>query len=793
MDAISSCQFGPPPSATAINTQEPQAPAPTADKTTLLERVQTVVRRHMPIAPLFTPNLKIDLGLFMDDQKLLMEIATRLKPLIGQEDITEEKVLSVLKENGLDKSTLEKFKSDQDRYLSLFCQNCVEALTSLGVSLDITKAIEGRIFTLKNALIGLQRPQDIRGSQKKYAVPPQSPEEIQTNSRNFITQCLRVYLIEQQAPATFSDELTKAANGLIPFLTILTRTYLQENNKECPPDPLRFRNLKGLNHHGLTAATLLEIGLKALGFDAALHFRVDLEPRVTQAPGQAFVLVTAPDGKRYIVDPTATQFHEDLLPGKGEKLPSPILVLPEDQREAYLENEFMRKWREINTALDESQADPQLTKLLQTQDCHLQYTLDPKELGNQLFLGDTLESWVNDSYRRALYGSGYKRAFFNSGIQDILFALNGKPGKTHTLVKGMNLESLVDYKQLKQICAIIEELPEGEEHHKTLIELVAQLPNPLPLRFIKRFKCDQRLNSLIDLALGLNVYSHAVKDCVNPDNRPLRAVYGCAGADATSLFLSSNPTDACLVDLTKASLEDFEMALIQLKTLSQQVPTHQMAAALGLQQFENSRKSSGFSISKSTLEGTQEMPSLPLKLLYDLVFMRALLDTIKISKTNEGAILIEFNWKHETDEAPRTRTITFVTGDITKPDKYPPDLKQFLKGNLDVFFMKAAFVAPKTFHEFLPTIAAQLNPGGFLMTADKTVLMIDYPPDRCLSEAGLSFSTVTTDRIEECKVLLTPPLHPTDAPKSSEQPPREFKIPGVDETYATVITLRRKD
>src|SRR3569832_268824 len=88
----------------------------------------------------------------------------------------------------------------------------------------------------------------------------------------------------------------------------------------------------------------------------------------------------------------------------------------------------------------------------------------------------------------------------------------------------------------------------------------------------------------------------------------------------------------------------------------------------------------------------------------------------------------------------RTRKLTFLTADITTPATYPALLKSKLKEGFDIFYMKGALAAPKSYPQFLPHLAKSMNPGSWLMTADKTAQMEAVNPEQSLRVHDLNFA-----------------------------------------------------
>lgn len=86
-----------------------------------------------------------------------------------------------------------------------------------------------------------------------------------------------------------------------------------------------------------------------------------------------------------------------------------------------------------------------------------------------------------------------------------------------------------------------------------------------------------------------------------------------------------------------------------------------------------------------------------------------------------------------------------------------------------------------------------MNPGGWLMTADKTFIMETIDPEPCLERHQLNFSLQKSNETILFEELLNPPFDPLGNIQSLEIPPvRASRCPSSDSTYRTLLTLRQK-
>ena len=132
--------------------------------TDLSARVFKIIRISMPVSTLFRPELKINIASFIKDQIFFQKIARFIAPLGALPEIDSVVVANQFKGSELEKEILSLFKFRQEEYLALFFQACSDALNNIPFETKLQPAIEGRIFTLNNALVAQLNPETIPGS-----------------------------------------------------------------------------------------------------------------------------------------------------------------------------------------------------------------------------------------------------------------------------------------------------------------------------------------------------------------------------------------------------------------------------------------------------------------------------------------------------------------------------------------------------------------------------------------------------------------------------------------------------
>lgn len=768
---------------------------------TIQEVVFQVIRTAMPITTLFTPELKIDLSLFVKDQELFYKIAALIEPLSKAESVDLEMVQKTFQDSNLLPEIKAMFK-DPTPYLGGLYKACWDVLKQPSVTNDLKPALEGRIYTLKNALIAQQTPSVIQKSQNQNKISIQTEESIKKEGESFIRESIALYLkIFQNSQKTpFKEELISVAKQLIPFVQKVTRIYLKENGKNCPDNPLTFRNPTGYNYHGLVAATIMEACLSALGYSTRLLSRGDLEPKVTLAQTHNITEVQGPGGQTYLVDPSYLQFHKDVCLGDAQLPNAPILVLDETEVDDYIEKQIMAHWKSNLQRVEQN--DETAIEKLKKNDQILSLVTKTLPSIHQENIPRDVEDWVRKSFKRVWGFSGYTPVFSDLGFEDIFYGTNEKKD-TYELIKSMNFTSLTHHSSFAEIEAQLNECLNNpalqRKNDEKALSLISKLPRLKRNPYEVLFDIDPRLVGTKKIDLSLNAYFRHLRQIINPGGKNFKVIYGCSGADCMSVLLATDAQELILVDLTQTSLDEFKKAFDQFKTAIHQLNTQSISNIL-----EKLEKDSSFVSTRSRYLGSMSeyrgndqhfMKDLALKICADLFAMGANLKDAALS-TVEGGVQFEFSWKYHGAESARKRRVIFLTADITKPQQYPPFLQKKIKEGFDVFYMKGAFFAPISYPQFLPSLASALNPGGWLMTTDKTMWMDTVDPTHCLQQNRLQFVLQNPETKRVLENVMASPFDPLFIVPSLERFPlpelRPYRQVGSDLTYWAILNLRQK-
>jgi hypothetical protein len=323
---------------------------------------------------------------------------------------------------------------------------------------------------------------------------------------------------------------------------------------------------------------------------------------------------------------------------------------------------------------------------------------------------------------------------------------------------------------------------------KEALPLMAQLPRIERNHYSHLLDIDPRIK---EVNSSLVAYFRLLKKIVNPENNDLRVVYGCSGADCTSVLLATNAKELIFIDQTPLQKKDFISALSFILDDSSD-KYGKLQASGHFIEFRNMflGQQSGFNGEINL------MPDYALKLLYDLKEIGVELNQVKFNFTDEY-ICLNFPWQYDvTTDQKQERTLTIYTADVTKPEQYSLSLKEKLHHGYDVFYMKGAFQAPFYYPQFLPYITAHLNTGGWLMTADKTVQMDEYNPEAYLADSEFQFNVKNFEEKIKMEEYIYPPLDPiVDVPTLKMNPgkKRPYRNSGTDTSYWTILNLRQKE
>lgn len=753
--------------------------------------VLEIIRTQMPISSLFSPELKIDLSHFLNDQLLLHKIAIVLKLLLDQPNVDIHNIEEILHSHDLLKDITGSFKNDPTPYLQSLYTACLSALKLNSDKEDLSFSIQSRIFTLKNSLIAQVSPEAIRKKLKDSGLPIKTSNQIQFEGFNFIRESLKIHLmaIKNRETLPFNDQLNRNASQLLEFTRKITTTYLREHDQTCPDDPLTFRDPTGYNRHGHVAAVVLGTALEALGYQSQIMSRCDLEPKVNLAIAHTIIKILSPSQQCYLVDPSYLQFYKDVYLD-WEQLPqNPVLVLEATEVDIYIEKNIMSEWRKNRDLLE--LRDLQTLRRLMLQDQNL--CLGKPSLPQQIS-GPDLEQWVKNSYKRIWDIFSYRPLLVDGSFQDIFYGIT--PSRTYQLVQPLMIDQLISSLSLPEIERHLNHILKNSDRSKNnqseILRLIARLPLLNRLKYRNLLDIDPRLEEIDPIA---NLYFCFLKKTVNPQEKNLHVIYGCSGTDCSSVLLATDAQDLTFIDLNETSVIKFEQALAQMRGPYQMGSNELRSLLEKSDRFLTYRARHLAVIShykKTDGKTRQFIDNFELKLLFDLKELGVDLNRLSLTSIPHG-VQLDFPWRYYNSAKIKRRCISIITADITNPSSYPKNLNQKIERHFDIFYMKGAFFAPRSYPQFLPYFAEHIRPGGWLMTTDKTWSMDTINPEECLQKN--SFNMLKDSIKDFIENLLVPPLNVLAKNQIlTLYPParRVERNPGTDMTYWTLLNLRQK-
>ena len=410
---------------------------------------------------------------------------------------------------------------------------------------------------------------------------------------------------------------------------------------------------------------------------------------------------------------------------------------------------------------------------------------------------------MRDAYSRVWDIKGYSIVRCNKTTEALFFSPYSIESRARQLLKNMGLEPYVSCPSYAEVKKQLQGMLRGEVEYtkgsKEVLNNIANIPRGEGRAYLKLLDADLRLDKKYDIASVVNAYYHQVCRLVNPKNVEFKSVYGASGADVTSLLLSTNSTIAIYVDTSPFEVELLKEAIVLLQRGNLEEIDGGEFFNKDMMRFLEDKAMFSSAVSATYSDGSHLMTLLPWKLVEDLKSLHVDLSRVVFNNRlkENGSVEICFPWRHHFDMTERDRTLIYIPNtDITKPKLYPALLKETLDKGVDAFFMKASFLAPLAYPEFLPTIGKSLNEGGFFLTADYTFDQRYVDPDPCLKDAGLMFARRTTPKLEDHISACEPAfLAVADVQTLISFSPqnRQNRSPGSGMQYKSLLSIRQKE
>ncbi|MGB2661454.1 MAG: DnaJ domain-containing protein, partial [Candidatus Omnitrophota bacterium] len=281
-------------------------------------------------------------------------------------------------------------------------------------------------------------------------------------------------------------------------------------------------------------------------------------------------------------------------------------------------------------------------------------------------------------------------------------------------------------------------------------------------------------------------YDMTVKKIVNPDDKPLRAIYGGAGADISHFLLSTNAREAYFVagdkNLQKLSGTGYEFTADNLLEMM-------LNAKLTPSIYLEGKKQKGYVASPFVVSNGQVASAISFELQ---AILGVNLDDINID-SNEGHPRISFKWTYPGTQKEETYSITFINADITAQNEYSPFLKKVIAGGVDIYYQKAGVGIPEHYRDedsFISHIVDNLNEGGFTVTDDHA-----YESEK-LEERGLLFKYVDRSSDFPTDQLTEIPIEDIESIKESILEKRKacavYRDNRIEVRYGWDLRIRKK-
>lgn len=290
-------------------------------------------------------------------------------------------------------------------------------------------------------------------------------------------------------------------------------------------------------------------------------------------------------------------------------------------------------------------------------------------------------------------------------------------------------------------------------------------------------------------------YDMAQKEVINPDNKPLRGLYGGAGYDIGNFLLSTNARNSCFVSdysvlrwggLKILEDEDYLCGGYKKDITEEYRSNKYNFGYVGGDIIKiKLRKQDEYELRNIFEVRAAAYKPMIAQIAYELNSLGV--KSVKVDTYN-GSPKIIFRWSYY-GAREEEYSITFVDADITNPKKYPEALRAFLEENLDVYYQRAgeriANSYSKRKNNFIGHINPYMNTGGFFVTDD-------FSP-RFMSHL-LFRKPIYADRSKNfpipCKIISTDKI---DKAKQEALWMRSRSFTGPDRGYGLVTTIRQAD
>jgi SAM-dependent methyltransferase/anti-sigma regulatory factor (Ser/Thr protein kinase) len=210
----------------------------------------------------------------------------------------------------------------------------------------------------------------------------------------------------------------------------------------------------------------------------------------------------------------------------------------------------------------------------------------------------------------------------------------------------------------------------------------------------------------------------AIKQVVNPQNKPIVALYGGAGFDISSFLLSLNAQEGYFVsEQYGITAGDLAFFFKDWRKYTAALSPDSREAWFGVGRRYVGAKFLHGSTSDAEWRGNAHRELLILS--NELLGLGVDLSRVRVD-SYQGHPRIRFPWRY-VGSSQMEYAITFVEGDITLPEAYPKLIDQLLERGIDCYFQRASGTIPWAYTEpenFVLHLYRAMRPGGFFVTSD---------------------------------------------------------------------------
>ncbi len=244
--------------------------------------------------------------------------------------------------------------------------------------------------------------------------------------------------------------------------------------------------------------------------------------------------------------------------------------------------------------------------------------------------------------------------------------------------------------------------------------------------------------------LSISYVGHAmeVKRQVNPDNKPLVAVYAGAGTDISSFLLTTNATEGYFLDRSS----------FDIRTLKDLVEDEESWDSIDLDD--------PYIRSKSTIGyggyGYLTFNQFPLRIVQELKSIGVKRESIKID-IQDGRVNIQFLWTYPGTTQERIYSITYIcmSAHSIEDSLQSVFLNKILEQGIDIYYERASLDIPKDYALFMPAIGRALKVGGYVISSD-TCHNVDKSPKRFLESNEIKFEAISSTLLSEWWASMMP-------------------------------------